>query len=359
MRVWFLALSLLASSAWAFPELVRHGYATCNACHVSPTGGGVLTAYGRSLSAELLSTWSAKGEEKFVYGLFNLPENVQLGGDIRSLQYHRDTPRVTQGNWIFMQTDLDAAVTLGKFTFSGTLGFEQGKKTFETDFLSRRHFISYAFNDDTSLRFGRFYRAFGLQIPDHNAFTRSQLGFEQGAESYNVEYSHAADPYEYFLTAVLGRIDRPSIDSERGLAFRVGRLFSEQMKVGASYLFGRTLTYHRHAVGPWIAYAPTSKLALLAEMDFQYKKESPENEFGAVQYLKASYEVTKGLSLYVTEEWSKLDFDTNTAMQAYGVGAQWFPRPHLEFNLYYQKQKVAAAGNYFIDFAALLLHYYL
>ena len=56
--VWFIE----SRPSHAFPEMVRHGYANCITCHISPDGGGVLTAYGRSLSREVLSTWGAEGE---------------------------------------------------------------------------------------------------------------------------------------------------------------------------------------------------------------------------------------------------------------------------------------------------------
>jgi hypothetical protein len=66
-RLGFSLLLLVSGRAMGFPDLIRHGYTNCIACHVSPNGGGVLTKYGRSLSKELLSTWGREGEEKFAY----------------------------------------------------------------------------------------------------------------------------------------------------------------------------------------------------------------------------------------------------------------------------------------------------
>src|SRR3712207_1089498 len=39
----------LPRSAAAYPNMIRLGYATCAACHLSPQGGGVLTPYGRGI----------------------------------------------------------------------------------------------------------------------------------------------------------------------------------------------------------------------------------------------------------------------------------------------------------------------
>src|SRR5713226_4796158 len=35
--------------ALALPTMVRLGYTNCAACHISPQGGGLLNAYGRSI----------------------------------------------------------------------------------------------------------------------------------------------------------------------------------------------------------------------------------------------------------------------------------------------------------------------
>ena len=40
---------LLPPAAAAYPNMIRLGYSTCAACHVSPQGAGVLTPYGRGI----------------------------------------------------------------------------------------------------------------------------------------------------------------------------------------------------------------------------------------------------------------------------------------------------------------------
>ncbi|MFM8315618.1 MAG: hypothetical protein ACKOA8_15160, partial [Deltaproteobacteria bacterium] len=64
-----VGIFLSSSLALSYPEFIRHGYMNCTSCHVSPTGGGALTEYGRSLSDEVLSRWSRPGESGFLYGL--------------------------------------------------------------------------------------------------------------------------------------------------------------------------------------------------------------------------------------------------------------------------------------------------
>ena len=57
-------LVVSTNNSWAFPEMVRHNYSNCSSCHVSPSGGGVLTQYGRELSSAILSIWGAENENE-------------------------------------------------------------------------------------------------------------------------------------------------------------------------------------------------------------------------------------------------------------------------------------------------------
>src|SRR5436190_4378083 len=76
MKAFILAIAptifctALASVASAEPMFLAKQYARCTTCHYSATGGGLLTAYGRSLSRQEVSTWgrSAPGTEPATEG---------------------------------------------------------------------------------------------------------------------------------------------------------------------------------------------------------------------------------------------------------------------------------------------------
>lgn len=67
LRVALIALPLLAifapKQAHAYSWMVKRGYPSCSACHADPSGGELLTMYGRMISKETLSTnWSGESE---------------------------------------------------------------------------------------------------------------------------------------------------------------------------------------------------------------------------------------------------------------------------------------------------------
>jgi hypothetical protein len=68
LRVALLLLPLLALTApreaQAYTWMIKHGYPACNACHTDPSGGELLTFYGRIISQEFLSSkWGGSGEQ--------------------------------------------------------------------------------------------------------------------------------------------------------------------------------------------------------------------------------------------------------------------------------------------------------
>ena len=87
------ALGLVAgqSRATAEPVFLSRQYTRCPNCHFSPTGGGLLTPYGRSLSREELSTFGASRasgspgrEQEFLFGAAgDALRPVSVGIDLR------------------------------------------------------------------------------------------------------------------------------------------------------------------------------------------------------------------------------------------------------------------------------------
>src|SRR5215831_5235203 len=51
-----MSLLLSPRSARAYPWMIRHDYTACAQCHVDPSGGGPLTAYGRAMGEVILRT---------------------------------------------------------------------------------------------------------------------------------------------------------------------------------------------------------------------------------------------------------------------------------------------------------------
>lgn len=361
-RFAFFLLMIVAGNSHAFPELIRHGYVNCTSCHTSPNGGGMLTPYGRQLSREVLSTWGYDGEERFAYGLVKTPEWLGLQTDSRAVQTYLNNSRVEQSRFIFMQTDLEAAATIGKFTADATVGIQPDTSYNKAGgfVFSRRHFLMYKPTDEISVRAGRFFPAYGVNFADHQLSVRRNLGFDEGAETYNLEGSYIGEKYDFFATVNAGRPDASSLQKDSGIILRSGMAIGDNRKVGLSYFWGTRDGMSRHMFGPYalIGFAPN--VFLLFEGSVQANVVGGRTTWQFVDYTRLDYEFFKGIHVYVAHEILGLNL-SNTAQalgQSFGVGAQWFPRPHIELMSLLQKRRVLG-GTEYSDFAWLLLHFYL
>ncbi len=344
--------------ARAFPEMIRYGYVNCTSCHVSPSGGGVLTDYGRELSAEVLSTWSKEGETAFIYGVVPTPSWLSLGGDVRAVELYRNTPQVTASRFINMQDDLEAAGAIGRFTIDASAGL------YMNNFESRRYYALYHATDELSLRFGKFRQAYGLMEPDHTTPITRGLGWDEDTESYNLEAAWLSDKLNVYLTGNFGQLGSDMIPAnmwERGIALRLGVPFSDRYLVGFSYFHGVSQTWNRDVAGPFAMLGFTKHFFLLSEIDFQKIEDSTLLDgTGWVTWNKLDYEFIQGLHGYLSYELTRPLFAYSGAENsAYGIGSQWFPRPHFEFDLKWLFQSTPAFPGRTSDYAVLLLHYYL
>ena len=193
--------------ATALPQYVQYGYFGCQSCHASPTGGGVLTPYGRSIAAEKISTWAKKDEEQPLHGTAGTPpEWLLLGGHFRQIQTYVENDQVKEGRYFTMQRDAEAGVHVGKFWAVSSLGKETSaipRANGHYKLLSRRHFVRYDFTEEFMIRFGKFYPRFGLMVPNHGSGIRRGMGFDQGMETNNIEILYGGEFLEASLTGVV------------------------------------------------------------------------------------------------------------------------------------------------------------
>lgn len=358
----FFGLVLLASQlSYAFPEMIRHGYVNCTSCHVSPGGGGVLTEYGHELSKELLSTWSRENESKFVWGILKQPAWLNMGGDFRDVFLYQDTQTFRQLDLILMQADIEANLKYQKFDFVGTFGYKETKlpTALRQHMISRRHYLMAHLSDEISFRAGRFQPVYGLGVPDHAVSIKRGLGWDQEMESYNLEGAYVGEKANFYFTGILGRPDATELKREKGFSTQFGIPFMERYKVGGSLFYGQNELEHRTVYGPWAQLGLLSSLVLLSEFDFQSQvQKNSVNQFGWVTFEKLDYEWFQGLHTFVSHQHERPDFKNDlTYFQVFGVGAQWFPRPHFEFVLTYEKRDANVPGRD-ADWIYLMNHFY-
>jgi hypothetical protein len=360
MNLKFLFFIFLSSQALAFPEMIRHGYNNCLTCHLSPGGGGTLTNYGRELSKEALSQYSGE-KEHLVFGSIEPSEDYLLGGDARSIYRYMNSSTSESGTWIPMQAELAAFWTGTKnWIFGLAVGPERVSST-ETIFSSRIHYLGYQSSDELRIRAGKFPMTYGLMIPEHFSSIRRNIGFDQGTEPYNIEISYISEYWNQFFSYSFGRLDRWQANQDVGPSLVTAYNFNEKMKVGISVFIPETSVQKRFLVGPFLIWSFQENWYLLSEIDSQNRTVKSSNTVtnGTFAYMKLGKEIHKGIVPFAEYELSFTDLnDSSTKSQVYGIGLQYFPRPHWQLDLNVQKRADSPAVGVWTDYAYILFHYY-
>jgi hypothetical protein len=356
------ALSLfIGTSAFAFPEMIRAGYVNCTACHISPNGGGILNQYGRQSSAAVLSTWGSENEAKPFYNLYKQPDWIDTAAYVKGVQTATNNSSISNGYFWYMQADAEGAVRFGKDS-RWTLDLSGGISPDELNgvhvsgaspFISHRHYVMYQINDNTTVRAGKFLADYGVYFADHTIPTRQGIGFDEGMETYNFEYSYQGDKLSASFTADFGRIDNPDLDFDKGAAATVAIALNDSMKVGWSAFYGTENSKSRELTGPYALLGFNKHFYLLGEADLQFAQPpgAPSTQ-GIATYERLGYEIFQGFHVYVLEQTYVYDFggnfDPTYINPMYGIfanrligagpGLYWYPRPHFYFQFEVQQQ---------------------
>ncbi len=369
-----LALLLGATGVRAEPMFLSKQYNRCTSCHYSPTGGGLLTSYGRSLSRQELSTTGrsdpkapppakGKGEESFLWGaLGSALGPVSVGIDVRPSHLSLDLGGPTSDSREFlMNGDLLAAWRAHGFTVYGEVGRKPPIGEDAAGIYSYEHWVGYESPKGLGFRVGRFLPAYGIRLADHTAFTRSFLGFDKYDQDYALEVSHGGERHLLQVSVGPGRAD--AIVHGEAHAFTTTGRFQWDLGPRTALVFSglyrheTTLEPARGAGGIAFGIAPTRRLNIWTQADAQFR----EGSSGAPAYVvlnETAFEVFRGLWLKFSPQLRTEYGDTSAGVVRMALEADLLPRTHWNLGLSYYHDKVRGTG---FTYETLLaqLHLYL
>jgi hypothetical protein len=350
--------SYLAEKIWAYPDTIRHGYSSCTTCHVSPSGGGLMTDYGRSLSKELISSNSYNNEEAPLHGalsFFRRPkilERLVVGGDARYLhrKYDSKTSEVEEKYW--MQAQLRAGLIFEKIRLIGSLGnIENPRQTDKVEWVIPEGYVIFSPEQTISLRLGRFSPIYGLRLPDHNLWVKSEAGLRPWLRQDSVEFIFENENLLTSLAGFQSTSRMPVSDQTTGYTFNIYQVIAETFRLGVSGtnsegqgLRRRTGTLH-------------GTLGFSKEwyVHFEILRSWTSGITKDVSFLRNGYEITKGVVPYLQFQ-SRVDrANVNKGQTRFGGGLLWYPRPHFEFQLQFEQQISKPVNSHE---GLIIFHYY-
>jgi hypothetical protein len=363
-----LALVLAPRVASAYPQFqLSTGAQRCNQCHISPSGGTLLSGYGRDEAGD---TISRGGNGAFLHGAWDPPEWLALGGDVRLAGVLSDVGGPDQpALHVFpMQADLYANLHFGDFFLGGVVGYRGSSRTLQTTgtidkFWSREHYLMWRPKQQGPyVRAGRFLVPYGLRLAEHPLYIRRWGGQNINEEPYALSGGVVKNEYEWHLTAFTQEPTRCTGQScaQFGAAGYYEKRFDENAVLGAQVraaFFDKDDYGYDHYVAGLLGkyWMDGPKLLLQTQLDVGLKPIDAADYTNKelLGYLGATWFATKGLMVTVAGEAWLEDIATPDA-ERYGgsLEVQWFPYAHIEALVFARKTTDASV-------VLAQLHYYL
>lgn len=311
-----------------------------------------------------MNTWAYERQSEPLYGLLAFPSWLDVGGDIRQIEYDVQSVGYQSHKKFMMQADLEVSLEpIPGFRFV-TSGGHYG----EIPKWERRRYYAMFSNQQetysTYIRAGRFFPAYGIYVDDHTKILRSGIGFDQGNETFNVEAGVSTEKWILNVARVLG--NRPSFSDDGsggvdhvpngndGFTLKLTRLSSKFTQYSLSYLDFKNGDNRRRLGGVSLMTGFTKKLYALAQFD--HGQDETIGQAAApfdVGFARFGYVLFQGFHL-------RSDLQYNRTIQSeyrsYGLGVQWLPTPHFEFQATYDKTlQSGIPGTSWV----LMVHYYI
>jgi hypothetical protein len=346
-----------AKNAHAYAWMIRHEYSRCATCHTDPSGAGLLTAYGRDQSDQVLRMrYGAPDSEAgptsgFLWGLIKEPSVLTLGGQFRPMFMELkvgDAPFSSQT--ILMQADLQGELDVGHFRANASLGFaptDGSGASIAGGFVSREHWVGYGLGDDqVLLRAGRINLPFGIRSIEHTLWVRRATRTDlNDTQQHGVAVAFDGSGLRAEVMAIAGNYQiRPDAYRERGYSLSAEYAALDTLAVGVSSLatyaardlYVKAATT-RQAHGVFARYAPWRPLVLLGEGDVLMQRTSGTASLtGLATMLQADVEPVQGFHVMVTGE----TYTPGKQAQSYGgwLGSAWFFAPHADVRVDFMRR---------------------
>ncbi len=320
---------LAAARAEAFPWMIRHGYTNCASCHHDPSGGALVTPYGRAQSELLLAARYGQRKEAeeaspttaFLFGAVTLPDWLNLGLSFRGAGLLTRTGGNTDVRALQMVSDLRANVSVGPLRAGGSIGFVARQARFaaltnfeENNIVSREHWLGVTNEDQTLLlRAGRMTLPFGLRNVEHTLWARVSTRTDHNEQQqHGVALAYNTEGLRAEVMGILGNFQlHPSLYWEHGYSGYVEWAPFTRAAFGVSSLLTHAEydvvtirpSFLRQAHGVFARVAPVTPVVFLLEADVLLDRpEGGPTTSGYTGLLQVDYELRQGFHLLATAE---------------------------------------------------------
>ncbi len=337
-----------AATAHAYPQYIAKSYTNCGTCHYSPTGGGLLNAYGHAtleatipdvLEVGAIASLREALAKNAVTGFTDegaAALHWDVGLDTRLLTVSAPT-EIGGEDELFvvpMLAEVGGVLAYDKVLAYGTVtprraGADAGDRTV----FSREHWGQVSLAEDMSLRAGRLVLPFGLRIPDHTQYTREDLGFGKWDQSYAIELDTFTENWMWASALFAGDLgNTPRRLQERGAVVSLARNVPGTASFGASLLAGGAKLHDRVAASLFARLRLLERTYVMGEAAGAHRRPDAGGPGQTVYagFVRAGWFALESLDLFVEVGGRAIPEAFELTKLRYMGGANWQLLPWVE-----------------------------
>jgi len=354
VKIWLLILSFIFwVAAWSYPAYIGYGYASCRTCHYNPLGNGLISNYGRAVQAsEISGNLFGKSKEDLAnsssFPLLPTSDSFSAQASYRGLYLRETQGEATFSQWIHMQAEAAGAISFSKkFMAAGSVGyvplpenFPESERTLSNQIISREHYLAYIPKKGRGFYLGLMDVAFGLRIPDHNAFIRSTTFLNINDQTHGLLFHEESDTSVFGLHLFLGKLSQDSSLRQKGASLFSEFSVGENQRIGASLYASESDFRSRQMIAFHSRHQLGKGSSLLAELALvrQSLNLFPATGIGSLSFFQYRQLISRGFFGLLTVEhfFNGLTEDGGKFIR-FGPSIEYLPMPRVELRFDFLK----------------------
>jgi hypothetical protein len=344
----------------AFPSAIGHGYTSCLNCHFNPQGSGALTDYGRAVGATAFAAVpfyakkpgrSAEEVDEFLGQTSGFLGSTQLPAWFRPAFNYRGlhlAQNLTEDEPVsrFITMQVDATVVLktrgDKMVAVGRLGYypvpenvPPAQRPVAKSLISREHYVGTRIARKFGVYAGMMDTAFGIRVPDHNAFLRSKTLLNQNDQSHGLLLHYGGESSDVAVQVLAGNLYQAPELRMQGVSVMAERDWGRDSRWGVSGYSANNEYRSREmgAVHTRLGFGGHS--SLLGQVGLiRNRPEGFDPELGGYFFGQYQAPIARGLNTLVTTEFytANIGAEGERRYRA-GPSLQYIPAQRLELRV--------------------------
>ncbi len=336
----------------AYSQFVGYGYTSCLTCHYNAAGNGPLNDYGRMLAATEIAgrALGPSSDEKLAaqsgfFGTAKLPVWWRPSIGYRGLYMNSSIWKTPIYKFIHMQADFTNAIRFDEdeklisvvnFGYAPTpQGVSKTDAEANRNWISREHYLRWTTSESMQLYFGFMDKAYGIRVPDHEAYSRRYTYNGQNDQVHGMMLNYNKLPVEFTLHAFGGNLLQSADTRQSGGSMILEFETSEKTRIGLTgqYLKNNYIDQVSTALMTRLGIGHGS--AILMESGFiKFKPKTMEVMTGFYGFIQSFMRLSRGFHFLTTAEYYTSDVvKEKTRNMRWGPGIQYFPFQRFELRL--------------------------